>query len=154
MTDIFVTLTWHGFRVIGKMSQRPRQIFTPRKRKAWESCPSLFKPSTPEANSASKIKRSAPIPAAANPVSQLTSNRLLAGYMAHEFLSKGTLFGQSFDPARLNALPVKTSSSAELKRVNSETHRSYGDVASILMSDEIQIPGIVNPTQLTRWMQT
>ncbi|KAL2921292.1 Ceramide glucosyltransferase 3 [Bienertia sinuspersici] len=90
-----------------------------------------------------------------NPVS---SNRLLAGYMAHEFLTKGTLFGQKFDPARAEALPV---SAAEQKRKPTQTgfepglkpNRSYADVAQLLKGDGAHIPGIVNPTQLARWIQ-
>lgn len=90
-----------------------------------------------------------------NPVS---SNRLLAGYMAHEFLTKGTLFGQKFDPARAEAVPV---SAAEPKRKSGQTgfepgmkpNRSYADVAQLLKADGAHIPGIVNPTQLARWIQ-
>uniref|UniRef100_A0A803LMM9 Embryo sac development arrest 6 n=2 Tax=Chenopodium quinoa TaxID=63459 RepID=A0A803LMM9_CHEQI len=87
-----------------------------------------------------------------------SSNRLLAGYMAHEFLTKGTLFGQKFDPARAEAVPV---SAAEPKRKPGQTgfgsgvkpNRSYADVAQLLKSDGTHIPGIVNPTQLARWIQ-
>ncbi|CAO2832213.1 unnamed protein product [Amaranthus hypochondriacus] len=85
-----------------------------------------------------------------------SSNRLLAGYMAHEFLTKGTLFGQKFDPARAEALPV---SAAEPKRKAAvepgsiKPNRSYADVAQLLKADGTHIPGIVNPTQLARWIQ-
>ncbi|KNA24136.1 hypothetical protein SOVF_018670 [Spinacia oleracea] len=97
-------------------------------------------------------------PGLLNPSSPASSNRLLAGYMAHEFLSKGTLFGQKFDPARAEAVPV---SAAELKRRPVQTgfetgfkpNRSYADVAQLLKGDGAHIPGIVNPTQLTRWIQ-
>ncbi|KAK6929742.1 hypothetical protein RJ641_003836 [Dillenia turbinata] len=110
---------------------------------------------------------------AAKSVEPVSSNRLLAGYMAHEFLTKGTLFGQKFDPAGAAAMPV-SSPSAELKKkpsvgnqkvesgepsgrrsaeAGAETKpvsKSYADVAGLLKSDGAHIPGIVNPTQLAR----
>ncbi|KAG9149425.1 hypothetical protein Leryth_003383 [Lithospermum erythrorhizon] len=43
-------------------------------------------------------------------------NHLLAGYLAHEFLSKGTLFGQTWDPARAEAIPVGGSSRVKQKQ--------------------------------------
>ncbi|KAG8370450.1 hypothetical protein BUALT_Bualt14G0118200 [Buddleja alternifolia] len=93
----------------------------------------------------------------------LSNNRLLAGYLANEFLTKGTLFGQKFDPARAEALPV---SPAELKRNRSHVQpsseaepsgkskpQSYAEVANLLKGDGAHIPGVVNPTQLARWIQ-
>lgn len=94
-----------------------------------------------------------------NPSTPVSSNRLLAGYMAHEFLTKGTLFGQKFDPARAEAVPV---SAAEHKRKPVHTgiidsgikpNRSYAEVAQLLKGNGAHIPGIVNPTQLARWIQ-
>ncbi|KAL9240287.1 hypothetical protein vseg_014525 [Gypsophila vaccaria] len=86
------------------------------------------------------------------------SNRVLAGYMAFEFLTKGTLFGQKFDPARAEAVPV---SAAEPKRkpglvepVGVKPSRSYADVAQLVKGEGgAHIPGVVNPTQLARWIQ-
>lgn len=92
------------------------------------------------------------------------SNRLLAGYMAYEFLTRGTLFGQRFDPARPESVPV---SAAEPKRKSNQTepdlggkrpklepNRSYTEVAELLKGDGgAHIPGVVNPTQLSRWIQ-
>ncbi|PIA45474.1 hypothetical protein AQUCO_01700776v1 [Aquilegia coerulea] len=95
----------------------------------------------------------------------ICDNRLLAGYMASEFLTKGTLFGQQFDPARIEAAPVSAKGRAEKKdgknnnnNNNSSTkptvkNQSYADVANMLRSDGTHIPGIVNPTQLARWLQ-
>ncbi|XP_074282262.1 uncharacterized protein LOC141606826 [Silene latifolia] len=89
-----------------------------------------------------------------------TSNQILAGYMAHEFLTKGTLFGHKFDPARAEAVPV---SAAEPMRkpavepVMVKSNRSYNEVARLLKGDGggggTHIPGIFNPTQLARWIQ-
>ncbi|CAH9091599.1 unnamed protein product [Cuscuta europaea] len=89
---------------------------------------------------------------------QFSSNRLLAGYMAYEFLTKGTVFGQIFDQARAEAVPA--SSTDEEGRGKSGTelepeqgNQTYNEVASLLKSDGAHIPGIVNPTQLARWLQ-
>lgn len=135
------------------MSYHARRILTPgaaRKRKEREAA--LY----------SSAKPAAPAPAskAGEPGS---SNRLLAGFMAYEYLTKGTLFGQKFDPARAEAVPLSSSSSssAEWKRSKPEAeapslkkeHLSYAEVASILKTDGAHIPGIVNPTQLARWIQ-
>ncbi|CAH9078162.1 unnamed protein product [Cuscuta epithymum] len=87
-----------------------------------------------------------------------SSNRLLAGYMAYEFLTKGTVFGQIFDQARAEA--VSASSTDEVGRGKSGTepepeqgNQTYNEVASLLKSDGAHIPGIVNPTQLAQWLQ-
>lgn len=95
-----------------------------------------------------------------------SSNQLLAGYLAHEFLTKGTLFGQPWDPARAEAVPV----SAELRRPKPsgqkfqaemgsraepqvEKNQRYVEVADLLKNDGAHLPGIVNPTQLARSLQ-
>ncbi|XP_041001254.1 uncharacterized protein LOC121246991 [Juglans microcarpa x Juglans regia] len=134
------------------MNYHAHRILTPgssRKRKEREVLYSL-KPSAPATAAASK------------PGEPLSSNRLLAGYMAYEFLKKGTLFGQKFDPVRAEAVPL-ASSSAESKRWKpvaeaaaaslKKEHQSYAEVASILKTDGAHIPGVVNPTQLARWIQ-
>lgn len=86
--------------------------------------------------------------------------------MAYEFLTKGTLFGQKLDPARAEAVPLP-SSAAEGKRMKpsqieeaaepsarpAKQHQSYGELATLLKTDGAHIPGIVNPTQLARWIQ-
>ncbi|GLT76887.1 hypothetical protein SLA2020_485210 [Shorea laevis] len=145
------------------MSQHARRILTPgasRKRKEREAFYS-FKPSAtthpppplplqsfPSTNSATS--------AAALPDS---SNRLLAGYLAYEFLTKGTLFGQKYDPARARTVQL-SGSLAEPMKVKSEAEPSpkkenqgYADVANILKTDEAHIQGIVNPAQLAHWIK-
>lgn len=96
---------------------------------------------------------------AAEPVS---SNRLLAGYLAHEFLTEGTLFGQKWDPARAEAVPLSAAAPAVPRKTKSvdraaaeptKQHGSYADVASLMKTDGVHVPGIVNPTQLARWIQ-
>lgn len=90
------------------------------------------------------------------------SNRLLAGYMAYEFLTKGTLFGQKFDPGRAEAVPVVAAEPkrGRLSQPGKEAEpsgkpkpQSYAEVANLMKSDGVHIPGVVNPTQLARWIQ-
>ena len=133
-----------------KMSNQPRGILTPgisRKRKERDALYS-FKPSIPVQSSVYTGTKSPPPPNC--------SNRLLAGYMAHEFLTRGTLLGQKFDP---EAVPI-VGSLAESREVKAESEpnrkkegQSYAEVASVLKDDGGHIPGIVNPTQLARWIQ-
>ncbi|CAJ2628112.1 unnamed protein product [Trifolium pratense] len=93
------------------------------------------------------------------------SNKLLAGYLAHEFLTKGTLFGQIFDPTTIDRVDSESDSiigsaiesaavqDAVLTRPNErKEHESYGEVASIVKTNGTHIKGIVNPTQLSRWI--
>ncbi|KAI3974654.1 hypothetical protein MKX01_029644 [Papaver californicum] len=98
-------------------------------------------------------------------------NRLLAGYLAHEFLTEGTLFGQKWDPARAEANPTspckpnvkRPAAGGAIAEVNrggetimarpQQQHSSYADVANLLKSEGLHIEGIVNPTQLARWLQ-
>ncbi|XP_047308786.1 uncharacterized protein LOC124912262 [Impatiens glandulifera] len=86
-------------------------------------------------------------------------NQLLAGYLAHEFLSKGTLFGQEYDPARSgaasNSSRVKMAAGKaepEVER-NENKNKRYAEVADLLKTDEAHLPGIVNPAQLARFLQ-
>ncbi|XP_039013764.1 uncharacterized protein LOC120143528 isoform X2 [Hibiscus syriacus] len=92
-------------------------------------------------------------------------NRLLAGYLAHEFLTRETLFGQPFDPARPqqtdsgrgtgeDAKAGKRSRAEDVEpKPREENHRRYVEVASLLKTDGAHIPGIVNPSQLARLLQ-
>ncbi|KAE8664861.1 methylesterase 17-like [Hibiscus syriacus] len=97
------------------------------------------------------------------------SNQLLAGYLAHEYLTRGTLFGQTWVPARppqtaaesgrgiredldLNerSVPGKAKREPEPRE---EKRRRYVEVASLLKTDGAHIPGIINPSQLSRFLQ-
>lgn len=97
-------------------------------------------------------------PAATSFKGPVPSNRLLAGCMAHEFLTKGTLLGEKFDPTRAEAVPWSNNKQVQ-NRAEPATEagqtkpRVYAEVASLLKSDGVHIPGIVNPTQLGRWIQ-
>ncbi|KAA8548856.1 hypothetical protein F0562_000540 [Nyssa sinensis] len=143
------------------MSYHPRRILTPsasRKRKEREAFyavkQSPLPTPTPAVTTTTSTKADEPV----------ASNRLLAGYMAYEFLTKGTLFGQKWDPARAESVQV-SSNSAESKRMKPDQsaeaepsgrvkqQQSYADVATLLKNDGAHIPGIVNPTQLSQWIQ-
>ncbi|KAL6571399.1 hypothetical protein OROHE_003042 [Orobanche hederae] len=154
------------------MSYNPRRILTPgasRKRKEMEALQSStsskpFLPPTSVTRSVSFTSQGTTSSSKGAEQQPTLSNRLLAGYMAYEFLTKGTLFGQSFDPARAEAFPVNE---AEAKRIKlsqpskeaepSEKSKpkppGYSEVASLLKTDGVHLSGIVNPTQLSRWIQ-
>ncbi|KAK4769317.1 hypothetical protein SAY86_027467 [Trapa natans] len=145
------------------MSHHPPRISTPvasRKRKDMEpvlATSAEFVPATPPSAPSTPAGAAAKLPPA-------TGNHLLAGYMAHEFLTKGTLLGQRLDLARPEAAGVGPSGghgATDLRKMKKpETNhngrkeqRGYGEVASILKTDGAHIPGIINPTQLARWIQ-
>ncbi|GAB4850868.1 hypothetical protein Ancab_030169 [Ancistrocladus abbreviatus] len=179
----------------------PRGVFTPlisRKRKERDE-PSFLHSNRGNNNAAARNKEqptSAPNTTSSKPVEPISSNRLLAGYMAYEFLTKGTLLGQKFDPARAEAVPVSVpeqkkkliqgvnnsgNTSSSSNSGNSESgsgvgactgtepsekkspaaaaakpapqRQSYAEVANLLKTDGAHIPGIVNPTQLARWIR-
>ncbi|KAG4983706.1 hypothetical protein AAZX31_10G173200 [Glycine max] len=93
-------------------------------------------------------------PKAAEPAP--SSNRLLAGYLAHEFLTRGTLLGQKFE-LDLDRAGLAGSSSAEASAVEArpcvvKEHHSYEVLANLLKRKETHIKGIVNPTQLSNWI--
>ncbi|CAN8311181.1 unnamed protein product [Cochlearia groenlandica] len=85
---------------------------------------------------------------AAEPVG---SNQLiLAGYLSHEFLSNGTLFGEQLNPARAQAKPSHIIEPCEEKEPK---RKRYEEVANLLRSDGAHLPGIVNPAQLARFLK-
>ncbi|CAM0903820.1 unnamed protein product [Alopecurus aequalis] len=70
-----------------------------------------------------------------------SNNKLLAGNLAHEFLTHGTLLGRRIEPTRQPARPEP------------EPKRRYAEVSWLLMANGAHITGVVNPTQLARWLQ-
>ncbi|XP_026663974.1 uncharacterized protein LOC103716259 [Phoenix dactylifera] len=84
-----------------------------------------------------------------------SSNRLLAGYLAHEFLTKGTLFGQRWEPVRSEPeKSVETVRPAARDEPNpAKPQRAYVEVSHLLKMEGVQVPGVVNPTQLARWLR-
>ncbi|XP_050204555.1 uncharacterized protein LOC126654663 [Mercurialis annua] len=98
-----------------------------------------------------------------------SSNHLLAGYLAHEFLTKGTLFSQPWDPARAEST---TSSGLEANNNNSKklkpsqkgreaepskekaNYQRYVEVSHLLKGESGgHLPGVFNPSQLARLLQ-
>ncbi|KAK3193480.1 hypothetical protein Dsin_024790 [Dipteronia sinensis] len=129
----------------------PRRVLTQTKRKHRDDL------DAPKSSSFTKLPK--PITSqpgfnkAAKPDS---SNQLLAGYLAHEYLTKATLFGQPFDPAQAVPEPSKPSPEAEPSRgaeLEEDKYQRYVDVASLMKTDGAHMPGIVNPTQLARFLQ-
>ncbi|XP_022759773.1 uncharacterized protein LOC111306133 [Durio zibethinus] len=117
--------------------------------------------------SATKLPKPAVPLAGSEKASQpFLSNQLLAGYLAHEFLTCGTLFGQPWDPARQqqtaaesgrgvreDAEPSERSGARDPEPKPREAkHQRYVEVASLLKTDGAHIPGIVNPSQLARFL--
>ncbi|KAL6503520.1 hypothetical protein OROGR_025443 [Orobanche gracilis] len=154
------------------MSYHSRRILTPgasRKRKEMEALQSSTssKPFIPPTSVTRSVSfRSQGMTSSSKGAEQqpVPSNRLLAGYMAYEFLMKGTLFGRSFDPARAEAFPVNEAEAKrnKLSQPSKEAEPgqkwkpkppSYSEVASLLKTEGVHIPGIINPTQLSRWIQ-
>ncbi|KAK3028119.1 hypothetical protein RJ639_038980 [Escallonia herrerae] len=143
----------------------PRRILTPgalNKRKEREGLDAV-KPSTSTKLAKPTLPRAdTPKPWSPKPTEPAQSNRLLAGYLAHEFLTKGTLFGQPWDPAREEAVPVSAAPAeprrngargkAEQQPKPQECSR-YAEVADLLKGGGAHLPGIVNPSQLARYLQ-
>lgn len=91
-------------------------------------------------------------------------NQLLAGYLAHEYLARGTLFGERWDPTvsesadpadtkRMKPSKKAAERKSKSEAANVEKNHRYIDVARLLKLDWAHIPGIFNPTQLARFLQ-
>lgn len=84
--------------------------------------------------------------------------------MAYEFITRGTLLGQECNSAvprvaepKRAMKPVEAGADEPMKEEDKKggdaAQDSYVEVASILTTEGAHIPGIVNPTQLARWIQ-
>ncbi|GJN21608.1 hypothetical protein PR202_gb09100 [Eleusine coracana subsp. coracana] len=73
--------------------------------------------------------------------------KLLAGYLAHEYLTYGTLLEKH--PAA--ALPASSGATAP-PPPQPEPSQRYAEVSRLIMADGAHIPGIVNPSQLGGWL--
>ncbi|RLM73466.1 uncharacterized protein C2845_PM15G14130 [Panicum miliaceum] len=98
----------------------------------------------------------APVPAKAEPgkpapAGPAGGNKLLAGHLAHEFLAHGTLLGRRIEPSR--SVPAPAPAPAPAARAEPDPKRRYAEVSWLLMTSGAHIPGVVNPTQLGRWLQ-
>nr|XP_017233331.1 PREDICTED: uncharacterized protein LOC108207391 [Daucus carota subsp. sativus] len=124
------------------MNQHHRGV-PPNKRKDREyQKPSKFiKPSPHQRATANTVSNNKKESSAA-----ASTNQLVAGYMAHEFLSKGTLLGQ---PWQQIAKPGWSAEPNKMRR-----HEKYVEIAGLLKRDGgVQIPGVFNPTQVNPFSQ-
>ncbi|XP_030463917.2 uncharacterized protein LOC115683524 [Syzygium oleosum] len=150
------------------MSYHARTILSPgasRKRKERESFYASAAATTtankPAARPApAQVQAAAKEGPAAEPPAAMSDNRLLAGYMAHEFLTMGTLLGSRPEAAAAAAArdeepPPKQQQPPPqgVEEVGKKPSGSYGEVASILKADGVHVPGILNPSHLARWIQ-
>ncbi|KAI3742698.1 hypothetical protein L1987_60391 [Smallanthus sonchifolius] len=155
------------------MSHTPRQLIplASNKPKARHEAFDFLKPSTTPKLANPIIPRATAPFKSTKPVRPPSDNKLLAGYLAHEFLTKGTLYGQPWNPARADVWPVQAAvHSADLRKPMNQpvshkvkpvepkpgekrTFESYAEVSGLVMGNNgVHIPGIVNPTQLTRFL--
>uniref|UniRef100_A0ACD5Z2A6 Uncharacterized protein n=1 Tax=Avena sativa TaxID=4498 RepID=A0ACD5Z2A6_AVESA len=92
----------------------------------------------------SRVANKPPMPP---PPPQGGNSKLLAGYLAHEFLRFGTILGER-PPA-----PSRKDSAAARLAPAPEPARRYAEASTLLMAGGPRIPGVVNPTQLGRWLR-
>ncbi|CAA0162843.1 unnamed protein product [Arabidopsis thaliana] len=142
----------------------PRRVLTADKRKERDAFISSVTDNPPEI---AKFPSPPPklVPPPVNPISKksstaaaepIGSNQLmLAGYLSHEFLTQGTLFGEQWNPARAQAesSKIKPSHTVEPAEECEPKRKRYREVANLLRSDGAQLPGIVNPAQLARFLK-
>ncbi|XP_043693813.1 uncharacterized protein LOC122644244 [Telopea speciosissima] len=160
------------------MSNHPHRVVTPgasRKRKERDGLDTLIA-ATSITTPTTKIPTVESEPALVQPCPS-SSNRILAGYMAHEFLTQGTLLGQKWDPVTASSSSAveadgsndeegetkeKVGNAKDVENEGAEltvpakkstAHQGYAAVANLMKADGTHIPGIVNPTQLSRWLQ-
>jgi hypothetical protein len=85
------------------------------------------------------------------PTPQDGNSKVLAGYLAHEFLKFGTLLGER------PSAPIRKESAAARPAPAPvpapEPARRYAEASTLLMAGGPRIPGVVNPTQLGRWLR-
>jgi hypothetical protein len=86
----------------------------------------------------------------------VAGNKLLAGYLAHEFLTYGTLLGER----RCEAPPISDEkkqpaapSSSSRATTAPEPSQRYAEVSRLLMAGGARIPGIFNPSQIGGWLR-
>lgn len=89
------------------------------------------------------------------PPPQGGNSKLLAGYLAHEFLRFGTLLGERPPaPSRKESAAARPAPApAPVPAPAPEPARRYAEASTLLMAGGSRIPGVVNPTQLGRWLR-
>ena len=86
-------------------------------------------------------------PTMPTPPPQGGSSKLLAGYLAHEFLKFGTLLGER-PPA-----PGRKETATPTPAPTPDPARRYAEASMLLMAGGTRIPGVFNPTQLACWLR-
>lgn len=80
----------------------------------------------------------------------------MAGYLAYEYLSKGTIYGEKWDPDGGEEEWKKAEPSEDREEEaepNKGDYRRYVEVSSLLKGDGAHLPGVVNPSELSRFLQ-
>ncbi|KAK1437329.1 hypothetical protein QVD17_03120 [Tagetes erecta] len=156
------------------LSGRQLPPLVPHKRKQRDEVFDLLKPSKKQAKPMPKpVPYRAVAPTKPFKASSAHANMLLAGFMAHEFLTKGTLFGKLYDPTKADVPPASSAaSSADFRTIKKPSrlepesnprgnkirrlepkppHKNHKYVeVSELLKNGAHIRGIVNPSQLAR----
>jgi hypothetical protein len=123
---------------LGKRKERERELLL--------AAQAAAQPPLPAAAARAEPGKPAPARAAA----AAAGNKMLAGHLAHEFLAHGTLLGRRIEPSRAGPAPAPAPAAP---RAEPDPRRRYAEVSWLLMTSGAHIPGVVNPTQLGRWLQ-
>ncbi|KAK2455234.1 embryo sac development arrest protein [Trifolium repens] len=130
--------------------ERPKPIHGPNSK--------LLKPDKP----ISKLGDSEPVQS--TKTTTTPSNQLLAGYLAHEFLTKGTLMGKPWLPSSrgkeeedddddVGGEEGEATEAPPCRRPETKIDKErYVEVTALLKSGGTHLPGVVNPTQLARFL--
>uniref|UniRef100_A0A0E0CNK3 Uncharacterized protein n=1 Tax=Oryza meridionalis TaxID=40149 RepID=A0A0E0CNK3_9ORYZ len=79
-----------------------------------------------------------------------SSFKLMAGYLAHEFLRSGTLLGERPES---NRAPAPAPAAASAGPAAPDPRTRYAEASLLLMAGGARVPGVVNPTQLGHWLR-
>ncbi|KAJ9169645.1 hypothetical protein P3X46_017811 [Hevea brasiliensis] len=63
-------------------------------------------------------------------------------YLAHEYLTKATIYGQQWDPA--GAEEERSEDGEQEAEPNKGNHKRYVEVSSLLKAEGAHLPGVVN----------
>ncbi|CAN1192925.1 hypothetical protein LINPERPRIM_LOCUS21518 [Linum perenne] len=154
----------------------PRRNLASNKRKERDDPSDSYKPAYPAAPPQPPLATVKPV---GKPVTGLIgsdklgeptglNNQILAGYLAHEFLTNGTLLGEpkenppmasvTLEGKKLKPSPrgeaAEPMVKSELRIEDKEKMRErYVEVSKLLKMKGAHLPGIVNPTQLASYLQ-
>ncbi|MED6186742.1 hypothetical protein PIB30_069622 [Stylosanthes scabra] len=142
----------------GDPFERPKPITTTTTSKLLKpDRPTLRPVSEPITTSAPTTPTPSPSTTSSGKGFELTtpSNQLLAGCLAHEYLTKGTLLGQPWTQtwAESPIVADKEKEDCGDKACEAEENKErYAKVAGLFKCDGVHLSGVVNPTQLARYL--